>query len=514
MLTNPQVFLLSVFGLVSTSAFTSSSFHKVRSSVSYSTGSSTLQAIAVPLPTGTPLAEKDTSVAKKSLAPEDQWVVDLDYEGFGREVTALGKEIQALGGEADVKHLQKIVSWRNACAIVGLATVWMTPNPLTVLALSTWTYASWTMIAHHTCHGGYNRHSDANGKNAFNSRGFALGSFLQRCRDWLDWMAPEAWNVEHNRLHHYRLNELSDPDLVQRNMGIVRDSTAPMMVKYIVIASLLPIWKWFYYAPNTFKELQISRWKQEGRELPADFDAQSSISVLSLISEGPKYKALREVVKPLEFAMQVLGPFLFTRFVLVPLPFLFVPGVGPMLWGNAMWNVLLAELLTNIHAYITIVTNHAGNDLYTFDDAVKPKSPSFYVRQIVGSANYVTNNDDITDFGHGFLNYQIEHRKFLSGNASYIDTTIETHLSVRSADVWPDLSMRQYQLAAPRLRAICEKYSVPYVEESVWTRLRKTTDIMVGKATMRKFPTEHEPTRDKTALVTWKTTDGAIDDEV
>jgi hypothetical protein len=77
-----------------------------------------------------------------------------------------------------------------------------------------------------------------------------------------------------------------------------------------------------------------------------------------------------------------------------------------------MWNVVLAEILTNIHAYITIVTNHAGDDLYTFDDAVKPRSPSFYVRQIVGSANYVTNSDDITDFCHGFLNYQIEHRTF------------------------------------------------------------------------------------------------------
>lgn len=74
--------------------------------------------------------------------------------------------------------------------------------------------------------------------------------------------------------------------------------------------------------------------------------------------------------------------------------------------------------------------------------------------------------------------------------------------------------MRQYQLAAPRLRAICEKYNVPYVQESVWTRLRKTTDIMVGKATMRDFPTEYEPLKDKTAHVTWKTTDGAIDDEV
>jgi Fatty acid desaturase len=519
MLPNLQLLVLPVLGLVSISAFTSFPLLKGRHSFgksnSFSCTSSTLHAITVPLHTGTSFVEKETSEEQKSVAPEDQWIVDLDYEGFGREVTALGKEIQALGGEADVKHLQKIVSWRNACAIVGLATVWMTPNPLTILALSSWTYASWTMIAHHTCHGGYNRHSDANGKNSFNSRGFALGSVLQRCRDWLDWMAPEAWNVEHNRLHHYRLNELSDPDLVQRNMGIVRDSAAPMMVKYMVSASLLPIWKWFYYAPNTFKELQISRWKQEGRELPAAFDAQASISVLSLISEGPKYKALREVVKPLQFVLQVLGPFLFTRFVLVPLPFLFVPGMGPMLWGNAMWNVLLAELLTNIHAYITIVTNHAGSDLYTFDDAVKPKSPSFYVRQIVGSANYVTNNDDITDFSHGFLNYQIEHRKFFPGKVPSVEYIHSLKLTIlfRYVDVWPDLSMRQYQLAAPRLRAICEKYNVPYVQESVWTRLRKTTDIMVGKSTMRVFPTEHEPAKDKTALVTWKTTDGAIDDE-
>ena len=73
------------------------------------------------------------------------------------------------------------------------------------------------MIAHHTCHGGYNR-VDAG---RYHSRGFALG-LLNRCVDWLDWMMPEAWNIEHNRLHHYRLNELKDPDLVQRNLDFLR----------------------------------------------------------------------------------------------------------------------------------------------------------------------------------------------------------------------------------------------------------------------------------------------------
>jgi fatty acid desaturase len=139
---------------------------------------------------------------------------------------------------------------------------------------------------------------------------------------------------------------------------------------------------------------------------------------------------------------------------------------------------------------VTIVTNHAGNDLYTFNDAVKPKTPAFYVRQIVGSANYDLGTDAI-DFSHGYLNYQIEHH------------------------VFPDLSMLQYQKAAPKLKAICNKYGVPYIAESVFTRLFKTVQIMIGKTTMRQFPTEYEPTKDKAGDkgVTWKSTNGAIDDE-
>ena len=166
---------------------------------------------------------------------DNAWVANLDYEGFHKEVNDLGKKLLQETGEADVEHLNKILKWRDIAAAVGIATMWMTPNPLTVAALSTWTYASWTMVAHHTCHGvsesmccitdvlarftlltfhaqlvqGYNR-VDA-GK--FNSRGFALGTVVKRIQDWCDWMPPEAWNVEHNRLHHYHLGEEKDPDL-------------------------------------------------------------------------------------------------------------------------------------------------------------------------------------------------------------------------------------------------------------------------------------------------------------
>jgi len=477
------------FTLLSLAGVASALTPAFRSSRTRITKSAAPKAVAVPLTDASDFGEQEdphTTQLPKQLAPEDEWVAKLDYDGFGKEVTALGRKLLAEGGEEDVQHLNKIVSWRDVAAIVGVSTMWMTPNPITIVALSTWTYASWCMIAHHTCHGGYNR-VDA-GK--FNSRGFALGTLQRRVSDWLDWMAPEAWNVEHNRLHHYRLNEESDPDLVQRNMRFVRNSDMPVALKYGIVAFFLPVWKWFYYAPNTYKELQINKWKQEGRTLPPDFEPKDSVTIVTLLSPGKEYDALREVVPPKEFFTESLGPMLGLRYLLLPAPLLLIPGAGPVLFFHAIINLVLAELVTNLHSFITIVTNHAGNDLYTFDDGVKPKTSSFYVRQIVGSANYAT-GDDVTDFSHGWLNYQIEHH------------------------VFPDLSMRQYQKAAPELKSICAKYGVPYVQESVWERLRKTVDIMIGKETMRTFPTEYEPARDKAGAkgVIWKTTNGAIDED-
>eukprot|EP00978_Attheya_sp_CCMP212_P007285 scaffold16947_cov43-Attheya_sp.AAC.2 len=447
-------------------------------------------AVAIPLDSQTwqktePKSKIDETDNKIQLDDHLKWIENLDYDAFRKEVADLGKELQKDSGAADVKHLERIVQWRDMAAILGVATMWSGPNPLTVMALSTWTYASWTMIAHHTCHGGYNR-VDAG---PFNSRGFALGSIQKRVSDWCDWMLPEAWNVEHNRLHHYHLSEPLDPDNVERNLEFLRDMNVPMPAKYAVVAALAPIWKWFYYAPNTFKELQLAQMRAEKKEMPADIDPMQPFTLRTMIfPQDDAERAISNLMKESNFFGKVLAPFMLSRFVLLPAPLLLLPGVGTTAFGHAIVNLVLAELLTNLHGFLTIVTNHCGNDMYTFDDEVKPKSGAFYVRQIISSANYKAGTDEI-DFAHGWLNYQIEHH------------------------VWPDLSMLQYQRGAPRLKAICETYGVPYVQESVWMRLFKTVDIMVGRTSMIPFPTEMEPAKDKaTRGVMWKSTNGAIDE--
>ena len=153
-------------------------------------------------------------VLSQTIAPDDAWVLNLDHEAFKRDVSELGARLERSQGPDDVAHLKKICLWSNAFAVLGLATMWLPPNPISVMALSLWTFSRWTTIAHHTCHGGYNR---ADKTKYFSSRGFASGSLYKRATQWFDWMLPEAWNIEHNNLHHYRLGEKYDPDLVERN---------------------------------------------------------------------------------------------------------------------------------------------------------------------------------------------------------------------------------------------------------------------------------------------------------
>jgi len=54
--------------------------------------------------------------------------------------------------------------------------------------------------------------------------------------------------VQHNNLHHYHLSEDTDPDLVERNLAVLRGTDAPWPVKWFAVLALAGVWKWFYYA--------------------------------------------------------------------------------------------------------------------------------------------------------------------------------------------------------------------------------------------------------------------------
>jgi hypothetical protein len=105
------------------------------------------------------LGSASKPILKKSepLKKEDEWIASADFEAFASDIRKLGEELEKNQGEADVKHLNKMIGWSNACAFLGLVTMGFGVNFFSIAMLSTWTFSRWTMIAHHTCHGGYDK---------------------------------------------------------------------------------------------------------------------------------------------------------------------------------------------------------------------------------------------------------------------------------------------------------------------------------------------------------------------
>ena len=399
-----------------------------------------------------------SSLADTALADDEEWIQRLDLKSFGAEVRNLGRRLRDGEGTADLRHLRKMQRWNTAFAAVGLATMALPINPVTVISLSSWTYMSWTMLAHHVVHGGYNKQKLP----GIDSKRYAVGSPLARVRDWLDWMLPEAWNTEHNKLHHYQLGETGDPDLVERNLEFVRKMSIPRGLKLALVAVLAGVWKWVYYAPNTFKEHRFVQHVQQHGALPESIvEPQKALTLSGVIARPNEF---RGVFSRADFFGHCLLPMLVCRFLLLPAPLLLLPGgLGLACFGHAVVHLLLADVVSNYHSFLTIVTNHAGEDLYRFSTPCKPNSDTFLLRQVLSSANYRTGGD-VNDCMHGWLNYQVEHH------------------------AWPTLSMLSYQKAAPELKAICKAHGVPYVQESVFERLRKTLDIMIGATSMKTWP--------------------------
>mmetsp|Transcript_32813 Transcript_32813/g.46614 ORF Transcript_32813/g.46614 Transcript_32813/m.46614 type:complete len:436 (+) Transcript_32813:105-1412(+) len=391
------------------------------------------------------------------LGDGEEWIAKLDLKAFAKDVYDLGKTFEKQQGPADVRHLNKMVWWSNGCGLLGFFTLGFTP--LSAIFISLFTFSRWTMIAHHTCHGGYDKcHPNRTRWTRFK---FALGSLWRRLCDWFDWMMPEAWNIEHNNRHHYNLSEVDDPDLLEENLADVRNSDASYFVKYMIVAGAMLTWKWFYYSPNTYKELKLAKMRREGKTIPSD--AAACVTMRSILEGSNRFYTAWE------FFSVVIGPYMLIHFLLFPLPYLGLEMYFGMegLYLKAITNLIIAEMMTNVHGFVAVVTNHAGNDMYRFRNSCRPYSGSFYLRQVLASVDFDMGND-ATDFMHGWLNYQIEH-----------------HL-------WPSLSMLSYQRSAPQVRALCKKHGVPYIKENVFIRLKKTIDIMTGKENMKWFPEQYE----------------------
>jgi fatty acid desaturase len=283
---------------------------------------------------------------------------------------------------------------------------------------------------HHIGHGGYNK--IANIPKRYHSKVYALG--WRRYLDWFDWIKADAWNYEHNYLHHYFTGEDKDPDLVEENLSWLAQMNQPKPIKLLILLFFAFTWKFTYYSAQTLNVRKGSNKITFANFFNLNHPAQRTMW------------------------LELFIPYILVHFVLLPSFFEWLANGFGVSYVMAR---LAAEFLHNFHTFFIIVPNHCGDDIYRYQDVARNErgGDAFYLRQIKGSANFYTGSEWI-DLSQMYLNYQIEHHLF------------------------PALPMRQYRLIQPEIKRLCHEYEVPYVQESVWQRSWKMIDIATGKRKM------------------------------
>ena len=362
---------------------------------------------------------------------------DVDKKQLAKDIDNIRATI-GKPTEEDFKHLKKMELWGRLCAWLGYATAWLLPfNPISALLISIANVGRWANVTHPILHKAYD--NVPNIPKRYTSKSFAKG--WRRIIDWLDWIDPKAWEVEHNKMHHYHLGERDDPDNIEHNMEWLRTSKLPMWLRYMIVIVFAGIWKAAYYAPNTLKILGNAERRKQGK---AEHDT---------FMRADAWNPFAKDGYNLWFKFYL--PYFIFRFVFIPL--LFLPlGVEASL--NVLYTSILAEILANLHSFLVIIPNHSAADIYQFEEPSDSKG-EFYLRQILGTVNYNTGTN-IIDYFHGWLNYQIEHHLF------------------------PFLPLSQYQKMQPHVKLICAKHNLPYRQENVFKRLLMTLDLMVGKTSL------------------------------
>ena len=227
--------------------------------------------------------------------------------------------------------------------------------------------------------------------------------------EWDNVCPSDQWKHSHNEIHHTWTNVIGrDRDV---GYGILRiDERQPWskvaLGQPVYAAVLATLFQWGV----ALHDVEVEE-VMKGRKTKADAKAQ-----LAAIAK----KGGRQLLKDYVLFPAMAGPFFL-----------------PVLAGN-----LTANVVRNLWTFSIIFCGHFpdGVERFTEEDVVDESRGGWYARQVLGSANI--EGSKVFHILSGNLSHQIEHHLF------------------------PDLPSNRYGELAPKVRAICEQYGIPYNSRS------------------------------------------------
>jgi fatty acid desaturase len=235
--------------------------------------------------------------------------------------------------------------------------------------------------------------------------------------EWDSATPAEAWKHSHNFVHHTYTNVLGkDRDIGYSALRIhPAQSWRPIYLAQPLYNALLAA---FFEWGIAIYDVELERvWR-----------GQKSWRAALTQLRGVLRKARSQVVKDY-----------------VAFPLLAGPSFLPTLLGNATANVA-----RNVWAHTIIFCGHFpdGAEVFTEEQLDGETRGEWYARQLLGSANI--DGGPLFHIMSGNLSHQIEHHLF------------------------PDLPSNRYAEIAPRVRALCERFGLPY---NTGPLLRQTASV-------------------------------------
>jgi linoleoyl-CoA desaturase len=223
--------------------------------------------------------------------------------------------------------------------------------------------------------------------------------------EWDSVCPSDQWKHSHNVVHHTWTNVLGkDRDVGYGMLRVTEHQRWHPAYLLQPISSLVMalFFEWFI----ALHDLEINR----------VLAGKRSASELGPMLRGIGRKAGRQALKDYVLWPLLAGPF-----------FLWVVG------ANA-----LANVIRNVWAWVIIFCGHfpTGVHFFTKEEVEGETRARWYVRQILGACNI--EGGPLFDVLSGNLSHQIEHHLF------------------------PDMPSNRYPEVAPRVRALCARYDLPY----------------------------------------------------
>jgi NADPH-dependent stearoyl-CoA 9-desaturase len=351
-------------------------------------------------------------------------LTDADIESLGVELDAIRQDIEDSRGERDSRYIHRTIAAQRALELTGRL----------LLAASSRRSAWWAGSA--TLGVAKIIENMEIGHNVMHGQWDWMNDPEIHSSTW-EWDmsgSSKHWRYTHNFVHHKYTNILGmDDDVGYGMLRVTRDQRWKRFnLLNLVFNTLLSVgfeWGVGLQHVEIGKIMKKRMDHDEARERTEEFLA----------------KAGRQIIKD---------------YVAFPLLTSLSPGAT---YRSTLTANAIANVIRNIWANAVIFCGHFpdGAEKFTKTDMIGETQGQWYLRQMLGSAN----------FEGGWL------LRFMSGNLCH---QIEHHL-------YPDLPSNRLHEISVRVRAICDKYDLPYTTGSFLVQYGKTWRTLAKLSLPNKY---------------------------